>query len=800
MTLIPFRDGWTFRRAPGADPIVVALPHDAMIGEERSADAGTGNHGGYFPGGVYRYENQWTVPADAAETEFRLLFEGVYGNTTVSVDGAVVARNISGYREFHAPLGTHLPGTTHRIVVDVDNSETPNSRWYSGAGIYRPVWLEQVGRTRIADDGIRLETTDVTPQATLTATIRLDGARAGDTVRVEVSDGDRVAAANEAKVEDSVARLALVIPDARLWSAETPFLYRVTVTMVRDAEVIDARTLRFGIRTVSVDARHGLRINGTPVLLRGACIHHDNGILGAATFDAAEHRRARLLKDAGYNAIRSSHNPLSRSFLDACDEIGLYVMDELTDVWLEHKTPHDLAEKFENVWPDDARSMVAKDRNRPSVIMYSIGNEIAETAGATGQDAARGISAFLRDLDPTRPTTLAVNLLLNVMAAKGKNAHERPQPDKDEKKATSTAANLLTAKLGRIMELISRLPIADNASRDAFAAVDIAGYNYAYGRYRGDRTRYPDRVIVGSESMPGDLPHIWRRVEEVPGVIGDFMWTGWDYLGEAGIGVWSYGADAGGLNKPYPALIAGPGAFDIVGRPGAPLFLAQAVWGLLSTPAITVRPMDRSGQRANRTPWRTSDAVPSWSWRGATGTAEIEVYSDADQVELVLNGRSLGRKRAGRKVGYITKYRTIYEPGELVAIAYRGGDEVGRSSLRTADQPSLTLRAEPQFGDTRDLTFIWAELADESGIVDFAASDEITLTIEGPGELVGFGSAAPAAEDSFTSATQSTYQGAALAGIRRTSRAGDILVTAHSYRHGHTSISLPAAAAAVVAR
>jgi beta-galactosidase len=792
MSTTRFHDGWTFRRTPESETTPVALPHDAMIGEPRSAEAGTGNHGGYFPGGKYRYENEWTVPADAAAAEYRLFFEGVYGDTTVWIDDVVVARNVSGYREFRAPLGVFEPGSTHRIVVDVDNSRTPNSRWYTGAGLYRPVWLEQVGTTRIAVDGIRLATTAMTPQAALTATVRVDGAAFGDVVEIALAGGAATSVTGTATIADGVAQLELLVPDARLWSAETPHLYDVTVTVRRGTVPLDEHRLRYGIRTLSVDARHGVRINGVPVLLRGACIHHDNGILGAATFDAAEYRRARLLKEAGYNAIRSSHNPLSRAFLDACDELGLYVMDELTDVWLQHKTAHDLADRFDDVWPDDARAMVAKDRNRPSVIMYSIGNEIAETATAEGQDAARRVSAFLRDLDPSRPTTLAVNLLLNVMASKGKNAHDREQPksDGDRKKATSTAANMLTAKLGRVMELVSRLPMADKASKDAFAAVDVAGYNYAFGRYASDRKRYPNRVIVGSESMPGDLPAIWRRVEAVPGVIGDFMWTGWDYLGEAGIGVWTYGDEPGGLNKPYPALIAGPGAFDILGRPGAPLFLAQAVWGLLDAPAIAVRPMNRIGRRANRTPWRTSDAVPSWSWRGAAGRAEIEVYSDADQVELLLNGRSLGRKRAGRRTGYIARFRTLYEPGELTAISYRDDVETGRATLRTAATVALTLRAETPRSADDDIVFVWAELADHDGTVDFAASDEITLTIDGPGALVGFGSAAPATEETFTSPTHTTHHGTALAGIRRTAAEGDIVITARSRRHGDASIAL----------
>lgn len=798
MITTPFTDGWTFLRSPEAAPVTVRLPHDAMIGETRSADGSTAEHGGYFPGGVYRYAKTWRLPADAADHDYRLLFEGVYGDTTVLVNGEVAATCVSGYREFSAPIGGVSPGSDVDIEVTVDNSRTPNSRWYTGSGIYRPVWLERRPRTHIADDGITLVTRAISEG---TAHVDVDVRAANQTdeltavVKLVADDGGEVTCS--APVIDGVARVELVVPRARLWSAATPHLYGARVQLCRSDEVVDEESQRVGLRIVEVDATHGLRVNGEQVLLRGACVHHDSGVLGAATFAAAERRRVRILQTAGYNAIRSSHQPMSRALLDACDELGMYVMDELTDVWLQHKTPHDTAEVFEEVWPADARSMVAKDRNRPSVILYSLGNEIAESGTAEGIDATRRIAAAVSDLDPTRPTTLAVNLLLNLMAAKGRSAFDRDKPAdgaveateaKKKDHATSTAANMVTAKLGRIMEWVSRLPAADKASRDAFAEVDVAGYNYAFGRYRGDRKRYPQRVMVGSESMPGDLPRIWRQVESVPGVIGDFMWTGWDYLGEAGIGVWAYGQEPGGLAKPYPALLAGPGAFDITGQPGAPVFLCQAVWGLLDAPAIAVRPMDKAGQRPGRTPWRTTDAVPSWSWGGLSGEAQIEVYSADDEVELLLNGRSLGRKRSGARTGYVTRFSTAYEPGELVAVGYRAGVETGRSTLCSAGEPRLTIRTEsPDPDGADDVRFVWVELADEDGVVDCAADDLIDVHVDGPADLVGLGSADPAPRESYTDASHHTWRGRALAVLRPTGEPGTVTLTASSRRHGEAS-------------
>lgn len=787
---ILFTSGWSFERRPGHDKTAVTLPHDAMISETRSAQAGTGNHGAYFPGGMYRYGKDWVVPDDFHAREYRLFFEGVYGDTTVSVNGHTVGGCRSGYREFRVPLGDLQPGDTARIEVAVDNTKTPNSRWYTGSGIYRPVWLESVPGTRIAPDGVRITTASLVPEVRVQVEVHAEGAQGGLRARVRL-DG---AAPTHADVTDGVAHLTLTVPDARLWSAENPELYDLHTELLDGDRVIDHRTTRVGLRSIELDARRGLRVNGRSVLLRGACVHHDNGILGAATFTDAERRRVRMLKEIGFNAVRSSHNPLSRAFLDACDEIGMYVVDELTDVWFEHKTTHDPADAFEDLWPEDAKSMVAKDRTRPSVIIYSIGNEIAETATARGVDAAARITAHLRDLDPTRPTTLAVNLLLNLMASRGASAFNRKQdePSARSKPApSSTLANAVTARLGRIMGLVSRLPAADRASKDAFATVDIAGYNYAFTRYRGDRRRYPERVIVGSESMPGDLPKIWRHVQAVPGVIGDFMWTGWDYLGEAGIGVWSYGSAPGGLNKPYPTVLAGCGALDITGQKGAPALLAQAVWNQLHAPAIAVRPLDESAVRANRTPWRTSDAIPSWSWGDFEGPAHIEVYSSDDEVELILNGRSLGRKRGGARTGFITRYRTTYDPGELVAVGYRRGVETGRSVLRSAGHVTLNLREEA--GDTdvhAELVFVWVELADELGTVDSVAEDRITVTVEGPATLAAFGSAAPLTEESFVTGSHHTHRGRALAVIRRTSAPGNVTVLAHGTRHGSARIEL----------
>ncbi|MEW2117128.1 glycoside hydrolase family 2 TIM barrel-domain containing protein [Streptomyces sp. NPDC005474] len=795
MTTTLFTAGWTFFRDGNPLGSVVRLPHDAMISETRSEGGGTGNHGGFFPGGSYRYSKHWSPPLDADEREYSLVFEGVYGSTVVTVDGTEVGRSESPYREFTVPLPALVPGVEVHIEVAVDNSRTPKSRWYTGSGIYRPVWLDSAPPTRITPDGVRVQTRTLdVGQAEVEVSVSTEGDLVhASRVDVELRDHGRiVASATSSTVNGGVVNLELLVPSPRPWSAEHPHLYDLDVRLETDHGILDERSLRTGLRTVEVDAQRGLLINGQAVLLRGTAVHHDNGPLGAATFASAERRRARLLKEAGFNAIRSAHNPLSRAFLDACDELGLYVMDELSDIWFRKKTPYDESPRFHEQWRDDVASMIAKDRNRPCVIMYSIGNEIAESATPAGVDVARQIQDHFRQLDRTRPTTIAVNPLLAMMAVRAKPSAGDDGPP-ERKPATSTAANQAAAKMGRLMVLASTLPAAERATRDVFDVVDIAGYNYGYASYAGARRRHPSRVILGTESMVGDLPAIWKRVTSIPGVIGDFSWTGWDYLGEVGLGYWSYGDEPGGIAKPYPGILAGCGIFDITGRPGAAIHLTQAVWGISDRPGIAVRPLDRTGQRANKTPWLASDALPTWSWGERAGKAQIEVYSSGDQVELQLNGRSLGRRRCGAATGFLTKFSTLYEKGELTAIAYRHGQEIGRSSLRSAGSPRLSLRPETEHvSGPDDLCFVWVELADEEGIVDVVAQDQVRISVSGPAELLSLASAAPSTRESFVDDEHHTYRGRALAVVRATGEPGTITLHATSDRHGVATTTLEA--------
>lgn len=776
---------WRVRSEDGTE-ISVRLPDDAMLRAGRNRNAPGGAETGWFVGGDYEYRTTWVAPE--LDGEVVLVFEGVQGDATVTVNGQDVGSVRSGYVEAELTVtDAVVPGESNDIHVVIQHRDQPSERWYPGSGLYRRVRAVVRPRVHFGRDAVRVRTT------------RLDGARAQVSVDVRLSGDGPDATLVEAQLSAEGAVVArgtldrasgtieLDVEDPRPWSAEDPFRYELTVTATASGELLDQWGAPVGLRTVAVDAQQGLRVNGRRVLLAGACIHHDNGLLGAATHRAAEFRRIRLLKDAGFNAIRSAHNPLSRDLLDACDELGMYVLDELADYWFVRKTQFDHSDRFRDTWRADADALIAKDRNHACVIMYASGNEIPETATAAGVELSREIAEYFHAADPTRPVALAINLFLNAMVAMNASPYAVDGDGSEPAMAGSTEANVMINHIGRMMSIVSRLPRADRASRDAFATVDVAGYNYGLARYKGDARRYPHRVILGSETLPGDVAKAWRLVQDIPAVIGDFVWAGWEYLGEAGVAVWVPGKKAG-LAKPYPYVVAGPGMFDLTGRPDASLRLAQAAWGVLDEPAITVRPLDRAGRPYVRSAWRTTDAVESWAWRDSDGKrAEITVYSAADEIELVLNGRSIGRRRCGEKAGYQATFTVPWKPGVVRAIAYRAGQETARSELHSAaDELQVQLGPESDVmrADGDDLAFVHLELADKDGVVEMLDDDFVDVEVTGPAELIGFGTASPAPEESFLSSRTRTYRGRALAILRSTGEAGIVRVIARSRRHG----------------
>ena len=660
-------------------------------------------------------------------------------------------------------------GGENTITVTVDNSQLPNSRWYTGSGIYRPVNLIVGNKTHIEWQGVRVSTISYQP-----ARIKVETESNGGEAVVEILDGDKVVASGQG------ASLELDIPDAKLWSDETPYLYTCHVTLAEHGQAVDEVTQRFGVRKVEWNSK-GLFINGKETLLRGGCYHHDNGILGAATFDKSEERRVRIMKEAGFNALRSSHNPTSRAMLEACDKYGMYLMDETWDMWYSHKNKFDYASNFEKDWREDIRSMIERDFNHPSVILYSIGNEVSEPAQEKGVKLAKEMVEYIHSLDRNRAVTGGINLMIISRSAKGKGIYKEDGGRDDGGKQNamggmnSTIFNMITSMVGPGMNKGANGKKADVVTSPVLDALDIAGYNYASGRYPLESKAHPDRVIFGSETFPQDIYKNWQMVKKYPYLVGDFMWTAWDYLGETGIGAWSYTPDGKAFDKPYPWLLADVGALDLLGNPNGELFLAQAAWGLLKKPAIAVQPVNYHGIKPAKSVWRGTNALPSWSWQGCEGNkAIIEVYADAATVELLLNGKSLGKKKIKDCKAI---FKTKYAPGTLTAVAYdAGGQELSRNELKSASG-SIRLVAEPEETAVKagNIVYIPISLVGQNGVLERNADCKLTAAVEN-GELLAFGSANPRTEERYDSGNFTTYYGCAMA-IVRAGQAGTVTLS-----------------------
>ncbi len=771
----------------GTEPETVTLPHDAMIGTTRDP---SGSHmNAYFPDGVWEYTKTFDAPEEWRDRRVRLQFEGVYRDAQVFVNDDFAGGEPYGYGEFLIDLDPCLRyGATNTIKVECRAGD--DSRWYSGAGIFRPVHLWVQERTHLAIDGVWITTPEIDDRGAVVEIAAEVENETPHTVTVRVHNSIVDAEGNETATGEipltlrphtrAVARHRLYLADATRWSLDDPHLYTCTTTVTAADSALDEAITTFGVRRLQLDARHGLRINGESVKLRGACVHHDNGPIGAATIDRAEERRVELLKAAGFNAIRSSHNPASRAMLAACDRLGVAVMDEAYDVWTEGKRDHDHALRFADRWRGDLAAMVRKDRNHPSVIMYSTGNEIPEIGSPLGAALARDLAEHVRSLDPTRYVTNAVQPFLAIRDLISRigdflpSQEETASGDRDDQPA---GVNSQMTAWAQIKDRMMASPLVDDCIEEVCASLDVSGYNYLDVRYATDHETHPDRVIVGSETYVTAIDRAWPMIMDSGHVIGDFTWTGWDYLGEVGIGRVEYAGDRDAdddspqFMAPYPWVLADCADIDITGFRTPQSYFRETVFGLRSEPYIAVRRPANLGREVTHTgPWAWSDTIAGWTWPGFEGTTvPVEVYSDADEVELLLDGESIGREPAGAGNGFRAHFDVAYAPGELVAVASRDGVESGRTALRTAVGPlriaAAVDREQVDAADT-DLACVSVWITDASGVIDTGADRAITVTIDGPATLQGFASADPRSLESYRSATSTTYEGRALAVIR----------------------------------
>lgn len=690
------------------------------------------------------------------------------------------------------------PGRPCELRVVARNSDQPNSRWYSGAGIYRPVTLWVGEPVHLRPNGIAVRT------------LSLDGSRACVGVSLEASghglatvellpEGSQmpVAAGSVELGEDGTGAMTLEVPQPRTWSPDHPDLYRCRVDLAAGGNAVDHGETLFGIRTLAW-GDDGLLLNGDRIVLRGACIHHDNGVLGACAFADAEWRKVLLMREQGYNAVRSAHNPCSKALLDACDHLGVLVMDEYVDHWYIHKTLHDYVEYFDAWWRRDLADMVEKDRNHPSVLLYSIGNEVAETAQERGVLLTRQMVEHLHVLDPTRPVTCGVNIFFNLLSSLGLGQYSDEKARREAEQAAHQGAtphravgsefyNRLAGLLGAgFMKKGAALPACDRVTRDAFAQMDVAGYNYGIDRYRHDLRAYPHRLILGSETFCSDAQRFAELAKKEPRLVGDFVWAGMDYLGETGVGAWEYN-DYAPRESGFGWLTAGSGRVDLTGKPlGEALYTRVALTGETG-PYLAVCPVNHTGERHSPSAWKMSSAIESWSWDGCEGrAANVEVYAHAHAVALLLNGREVGRRLL--KGSCVARMSCRYEPGTLEAVAYdEDGRELGRRSLRSASGQT-ELRAEVEYAGVpggfarRDvwhedaaagpacvgagrLAFVRVRYTGTNGETRSLARGVLRASVE-DGDLLGFGCASPFNEGSFVTGETQTYFGEALAVVR----------------------------------
>lgn len=754
---VNFNQGWKYFQSGTWND--VSLPHDAMIDSPRRKDAAGGAACAYFDGGVYIYEKKFSVPAAWKEKVVWLEFGGVYRNAKVYVNGQLAGEWAYGYTSFAVPMSEFLYcGQENTVRVEADNSRLPNSRWYSGGGIYRPVFLVVKDKVHIPRGGVTVKTISVKP-----AILSLAAEQTGGKISFAVYDGEALVASREGNGE-------LIVPDAKLWSAETPHLYTLKATLADAGVITDEETLLFGIRHLSWSNK-GFFVNGKETKLRGGCVHHDNGILGARAFDEAEERKVRILKSAGYNAVRFSHNPCSEAFAAACDKYGVYLIDELADMWYSRKKKYDYALDFPAWHKKDLFEMVRKDKNHPSVIMYSLGNEVSEPHEEKGIATIREMAEYVRLLDETRPVTAGINFFIITNAARGKGIYSEEKVDavhvkkRREKPTSSALFNMIATHAGPSMNKMGNGATADKLVSPCLESLDIAGYNYASGRYAADGKLHPERVIYGSETFPQDIYKNWMQVKKYPYLIGDFMWTAWDYLGEVGIGGWSYEPQFGmNFEKPYPWMIADAGAIDLLGNIGAEAKYASTVWGLETHPYLAVRPLNHKNGKLVKSVWRGTNAVSSWSWKNCDGhRAFIEVYSDAYAVALYLNGEKIGTKRIR---ACRATFRVRYVSGELKAVSLdQNGFAINETTLKSAKTYRICIRAEKPRVSAGEVLFFPIALEDEDGNVECNADCRLTASAEG-GEILAFDSARQKTEEKYSSPDCLTYFGRALLVVR----------------------------------
>lgn len=721
---------------------IVTLPHDFMISTERTPDSPTCADYGFFQPCKGTYIKSIEKQKDASHQ--LVLFDGVMGVTNVYINGEHIAFHPYGYTAFICDLSGKLCDGENELRVEVDAINQPASRWYTGAGIYRDVMMLTSGDDYIVPMSVYVKTLSVSgndAEISVEAKLYSKDSKAVD-ISVTIPELEYKASFGTWLNEgEDIFERNIMLHGIQKWDTENPKVYTLELELKAE-DLADETSVSFGIRTVACDSQNGFLLNGEPIKLYGTCNHHDNGIVGAASYRSAEERRVRILKENGFNAIRCAHNPPSSVLLDVCDRMGMLVIDEIFDCWAAGKRPYDYHLWFEDHAKEDISAMVIRDRNHPSVVMWSTGNEIFERFGKNGgYKIGKMIADTIKENDKTRPLTHAF-------------CHFWDQAD--FARAMEETQHFPAEKLDFWCEKI--IPQAGN--------LDVLGYNYLNQRIGKDTIRFPEHLFAVTESYPMDAVWTKRLMDKHPKLIGEFVWTGWDYFGETGLGHIVYGTESApgwGLTE-YPEHIANCGDFDICGFKKAPSYYRDAAW---IDGAVRILTMDPDNAEKIRTvsAWGFYDVDRTWTYSGKEERmTRVHLYTMADECELIKDGVSLGRKAPDEKG--IAIFDVEYTKGKLEAIAYKNGEAVGKDSLCTVGLATeLTIEADVT-GQSGKADLLYAEitLKDENGYPAWEACDEITVTVSG-GKVLGTGSGKIDDEHNYTENVCKAYHGRLLAAI-----------------------------------
>jgi beta-galactosidase len=758
--IIPFDEGWRFWL--GDDPAAkqlnfddsrwrtLNLPHDWSIECPVNPPPSGENNGGYFTHGIGWYRKSFNAPLDKKVV---VEFDGVYMNSEVWINGQFLGRRPYGFIGFHYDITEYLKqdGSLNVLAVRVDDSSEPSLRWYAGSGIYRHVCLITTGYTHFRlDGGIKITTPEVSSEkAVVKADYIIDShffsyqeqqewakdvwktKSHGQDVTLRSSvltpDGNIIATTESKLVLQSMhsgqhATQQITVPKPRLWSDKIPDLYRLRSTLILDGDTLDETIITFGIRKFEFNLDHGLFVNGKSIKLKGVCLHQDAGSFGNAVPAAIWVYRLGLLKEMGCNAIRTSHHPFAPEFYDLCDQLGFYVFDEAFDEWTRD-WPYNFAENprgkakfgyhlYFNQWYEtDLRAMVRRDRNHPCVILYSIGNEVPDQFNDDGWKLAKKLIDICHEEDSSRLATSACD------------------------------QSFVSSRNGFMDQL------------------DIAGYNYIdrlYGdsTYVPERRRFPHRLFLGTETS-GQI-HYWLGVRDNDYVIGDFIWTGIDYLGETGN---------------FPGRGNNSGFLDLAGGKKPSFYQRAAYWR--NDPVLQLYVL--TGEKAKHA-WYSTPAMLKWNWPENTEVT-VRAVANCDEVELFLNNHSLGRKIVCHDI-YSCDWNVDFTPGELKAVGYIKGRQVASSKLLTTGTPTKLQIAPLQLPITSDILLFEINVTDEVGLKMIDATNAITMQVEGAGQLIGIDNGELDYIGPYKTNTRNAYQGCLLVTVKRTSPTGKIQLTA----------------------